>query len=121
MSREIKFRAWDIEAEEMRDWDYILNNLVGNYEDVFNDKRFIMMQFTGLKDRNGVDIYESDVVKGDFPYADTAVVVWDSKRCGLFLKPLNSTGRAVSDKYYKMNSVKLELVTNIHENPELLT
>jgi hypothetical protein len=62
MSREIKFRVWS--GDQMVSPDYITRDGIGYWkEDSIPSYSTELMQFTGLKDRNGIDIYEGDIVK----------------------------------------------------------
>jgi uncharacterized phage protein (TIGR01671 family) len=134
MSREIKFRAWDNEKKKMYlvyaiDWsdgeiisahlfDGIEGRKVYPNKEMGDDIEF--MQYTGLKDKNGKDIFEGDFVQAQTPYstAQPKLVIWDSKRAGFFLKC--DFVAYDSKNLYKMSGFKMEVIGNIYENPELV-
>ena len=138
MDREIKFRAWDIENKIMHPiitdvhweisgllvgckWcaseidDGVLNN---NAHHVGGKDRFILMQYTGLKDKEGKDLdwWEGDIfVRTDTSvdyiiFEDGSFWMWDEKH--KYRQPLHEC-KEWADIYTKTG--------NIHQNPELLT
>ena len=73
MNREIKFRIWDVENKEMlkvQELDFEPTFYGGRiairpdqYNDYFDTEDMILMQYTGLHDKNGKEIYEGDILK----------------------------------------------------------
>ncbi len=116
MMREIKFRAWEHNSKKMYyDLAYItMNGLVMS----LNPERPLinteLMQFTGLHDRNGVEIYERDILKDD--KGKIYKIVWGNDLLWLAI-----TNEKSCNCYCPRGvSKRAEVVGNIHENPELL-
>ncbi len=111
MKREIKFRAWDkFDGEMLTPGQSEIFRLMMLVEQGVKEKdRFILMQYTGLKDKKGKEIYEGDIVNTkDFNGGFTNVVVeWDDAQFTTIIKPLNRL-------------IDIVVIGNIYENKELL-
>lgn len=114
-TREIKFRAWYKDGTEGMIYlslDGFLDPLqefeggIGGYE---------IMQYTGLKDKNGKEIYEGDIIVSDYEKW------WHNQPCGVVEYLENGFWLSGKDgSHFMPNEDSRRVIGNIYENPELL-
>jgi len=115
--REIKFRAWCVERSERIkpniyryfDFDSYSEDRDSEYGEGkirLDRKETVVEQFTGLKDKNGKEIYEGDILALDTTPI-LSIVKWNDSMAGF---EINNHG----------SNQKVEVIGNVHESPELL-
>lgn len=121
--REIKFRAWNEKLKCMHVTDSVSLCIDGEicYLDTDGEwvadmaNRITLMQYTGLKDKNGTEIYEGDIVKTK--YNNAVLIKWI--KTGFY-----PCRQGKTDQYNKVTNwncvTRGEVIGNIYENPELL-
>lgn len=81
----------------------------------WNDaKDMKLMQFTGLKDKNGKEIYEGDIVETE---TGLYQVVWGYQQCSFYLGIVKGYSSTALQMYQAMDN---EVIGNIYENPDLV-
>ena len=124
MEREIKFRAWDKSCNKMRGISGLQDCFSLRSDGVCNED-YILLQYTGLKDKNGKEIYEGDIIS-DLVESDGELiqskcqVYFDEMTCQFMLdcsaKQDLSFGTSL---FQELEDFEYEIIGNIYENPDL--
>jgi len=127
MKRKLKFRIWDLKNKKFIDEDPFYSTWAvtldgkpynGKYDHRYDENECVVQQFTGLEDKNGVEIYEGDILF-EKEWNGTEIfgeVKWISMADG---KDFSGWGSYPVSLPW-CSSTNCEVVGNIFENPELL-
>jgi len=129
--RTIKFRLWCKSGSG--NFKLIDNNSTRHWKlEELTAEGGILMQYTGIKDKNGIEIYEGDIiVKGRYDRKDTTyptnifIVFWNNNRCAFNLISKNAypSQHLHTDQHPHLlitQQDKYEVIGNVYENPDLL-
>nr|DAQ04206.1 MAG TPA: YopX protein [Caudoviricetes sp.] len=118
--REIKFRAWDLKTKKMHTAENI--NFCGRktvtvqynpVKKICLDSA-ILMQYTGAKDKNGVEIYEGDIIRS--PAGKDYWIRWSELTYRFVAEPIPAN--RLEAQLVSRTISNYEVVGNIHESPE---
>lgn len=120
--REIKFRAWNIDEQYMHsnieDGIYCDPDEVLGFDSILGLASYKVMQYTGLSDMNGKEIYEGDILKGGILHLTGGRKISNEDV---------ATMVTYQDGMFKLGGVSLlsfhrraEVIGNIYENPDLV-
>ena len=109
--REYKFKCWFPKTKRMTEV-FILGQLIEQIENTKQEENGFYLQFTGLKDKNGIEGYYKDIW---FDGLNNYIVEWIDKIASFKLK-----GIKINYEYSMAHFREGEIVGNIFDNPELL-
>lgn len=120
--RKIKFRAWHLHENKMYDV-YNLDLLFGRCWSKERRECLLgcdieLMQYTGLKDKNGKEIYEGDIVNYSHPRTNEIIRTVTFKHGAFGIEGIYEKTHII---FGNILDNHIEVIGNIYENPELLT
>lgn len=124
--REIKFRAWDKKNKRLYDPMELRDGALVGFRSICWDNPIILMQFTGLLDKQGKEIYEGDILLFDYGhYTLKKIVVEFFHGCFGICGYDTLNGERMGETWFRtlmdvLQKGKIEIIGNIWENKELL-
>lgn len=119
--KEIKFRAWNKVINEMSKTSIYITK-TGRVINTRGDdisKNIILLQFTGLCDRKGQEIYEGDILK--LKQSGIGRVVWDKKKMGFYWIQKPYKEHEFMSGVQEFDGIKgIEIIGNVFQNKDLL-
>lgn len=119
MSHKIKFRAWNGHAKQIQGIEFINVHKVFEME-YPKDTDLCLMQYTGLNDKNGVEVYEGDIIENRLGVVKQ--VRFLQSQYGWYVAELDDINCCTSFSNFLYNPIKSDctVLGNIYENPNLL-
>lgn len=121
--QEIKFRAWDTKRKVMMSGkpEKKDNGLFSVRSDGMIPEDYILMQFIGRIDWNGIDIYEGDIVFFRSKHLNFGVVVWNQEMCMFTINmiPFFPEKGYQTICHFWNNAGQQFVIGNVYENPDI--
>ena len=122
--REIKFRAWDKVNKKFREDFSILidreGSILDNKKDDYVNDDYVIQQFTGLKDKNGREIFEGDICRYKFDAQPYQQLIVQSREFIFVITDIREIYRIENNRFIVSNWNNVEVIGNVYESPELL-
>lgn len=123
-NREIKFRAWDKDKNKMLQvWLDVIVDTDDMPDDVlvldgptafgWRGEVYELMQYAGLKDKHGKEIYEGDIIDEDNGFSRIYKVVWFDNGWSLSIEPYHN-------RHFR-DVAHMKVIGNIYQHPHLLS
>lgn len=141
----LRFRAWDKNKEMFTNYQivdnmlYFMDKITGVWIRDDNKERFVLMQSTGFKDKNGVEIFENDIIKfpdmyEDYDYQEGLILVDGFNIAEIvrkgncitldnFVNEDSFAERQLENYEYTFDDLafeRFEIIGNIYENKDLI-